>query len=169
MPNYRRHYLPGHSVFVTVVTNRRRPWLGESRNTVLLLEAMRTVKSLHPFRHDAHCVMPDHLHWMFTPEDANFSIIVAAVKRNVTARLKERGDAGSPPYWQSRFYDHVIRDEDDFWRHLDYIHFNPVKHGVASAPADHLHSSFQEWCKRGVYEADWGRKEPDDIALMSLE
>ena len=106
---------------------------------------------------------------MFTPEDANFSIIVAAVKRNVTARLKERGGAGFPPYWQSRFYDHVIRDEDDFWRHLDYIHFNPVKHGVTAASADHPHSSFQEWCNRGVYEADWGQKEPDDIARMSLE
>ena len=113
--------------------------------------------------------MPDHVHWMFEPVKGDFSTIVAAVKREATWQLKRDGGNGLPPYWQSRFYDHVIRDEDDFWRHLDYIHFNPVKHGVTAAPADYPHSSFQEWCYRGVYEADWGRKEPDDIAKMNLE
>jgi putative transposase len=182
MPNYRRHYLEGHPVFVTMVTHHRRPWLAATQAVELLLEAMRWVKSKHPYRHIAHAVMPDHVHWMFEPAKdpkGNFSAIIAAAKRETTWRLKRNGGIGMPPYndggnglppyWQSRFYDHVIRNEDDFWRHLDYIHFNPVKHGVAAAPADHPHSSFKAWCERNVYDADWGRKEPDDIARMSLE
>lgn len=151
------------------MTSHRRPWLADSERVAWLLNAMRRVKTFHPFRHIAHVVMPDHFHWILEPRDADFSSIVGAVKRDVTWRLKEVGGNGLPPYWQSRFFDHVIRDERDLQRHLDYIHFNPVKHGVATGPAEYPHSSFTEWCKRGVYEPGWGRTEPAELRAMHLE
>jgi hypothetical protein len=108
------------------------------------------------------------LHWMLSPADeTSFSDLVAAVKREVTWRLKELGRKG--PLWQKRFYDHVIRDEDEFGCHLDYVHFNPVKHGYVSRAADYRWSSFHEWVKRGVYDEDWGESEPDWIKDMDLE
>ena len=112
-------------------------------------------------------ILPDHVHWILRPQDGmRFSDIVATVKRNVSWRLKELGVRG--PLWQRRFYDHVIRDENDLARHLDYVHFNPVKHGYVKRPADHLPSSFAEWVQRGVYISDWRALEPDRIKGMSL-
>ena len=144
MPDYRRYYAPNQSVFITFVTHDRRPWLGYPLNAELLLDAMRRVKEKYPFRQIAHAVLPDHFHWMFkTPDGANFSAIASAVKRETTWRLKERGRSYGT-LWQERFYDHVIRDDDDFARHLDYIHFNPVKHGVAASAAEYPHSSFRQ-------------------------
>lgn len=171
MPNYRRHYVPGHAVFVTLVTFERRPWLTEPDNRETLLSAMHRAKARHSFDHVAHVILPDHLHWMFIPgKQANFSVIVAAVKRDVTWRMKEKGEADSP-LWQNRFYDHVIRDENDFARHLDYIHFNPVRHGVAVSPGSYAWSSFSSWCEKGVYPLDWGETGniPESIRDMNLE
>jgi len=166
MPNYRRHYL-ALPVFVTVVTHGREPWIkGEQAETVLA--AMRAVKIKYPFRHLAHAVLPDHLHWLFETTDENdFSRQVTALKREVTWRLKEQGLAG--PFWQDRFYDHLVRDEADFQAHLDYIHFNPVKHGHCARAMDWPHSSFQSWLERGAYEADWGALEPVNLAGMDME
>ena len=169
MPNYRRYYLRGHPVFVTVVTHERRPWLQEAAHADLLLESMRRVKVIHPFRHAAHVLMPDHVHWMFEVADGDFSRVVGAVKRDVTWQLKRLGGNGLPPYWQARFYDHVIRDEQDFERHLHYIHFNPVKHSVAVSAGAHVHSSFRQWIARGVYDENWGASEPDAIKGLDLE
>ncbi|MGQ0587531.1 MAG: REP-associated tyrosine transposase, partial [Gammaproteobacteria bacterium] len=168
-PNYRRYHLLGHPVFITMVTRDRRPWLREPGHVDVLMESMRRVKVLYPFRHAAHGVMPDHVHWMFEAKDGDFSRIVGAVKRDVTWRLKQAGGNGLPPYWQSRFYDHVIRDESDFEQHLHYIHFNPVKHGVVAKVTEHEYSSFRQWVERGVYEADWGSSEPESIKAMELE
>ena len=171
MPNYRRHYVPGHAVFVTLVTFERRPWMEDPLNREVLLSAMHRVKDKHPFRHFAHVIMPDHMHWLFAPgEPTDFSVIVAALKRDVTWRLKEQGKLDGP-LWQNRFYDHVIRDENDFARHLDYIHFNPVKHGVAVSPCSYAWSSFSSWCEKGVYPPDWGKTGniPESIRNMNLE
>jgi putative transposase len=168
MPNYRRYYTPVHPIFLTIVTHHRRTWLADDRRVENLLHAMRWAKTKYPFRHVAHVVLPDHLHWMLSPADeTSFSDLVAAVKRDVTWRLKELGSKG--PLWQKRFYDHVIRDDDDFGRHLDYVHFNPVKHGYVSRAANYQWSSFHEWVKRGVYDEDWGATEPAWIKDMDLE
>ncbi len=164
MPNYIRYYLPGHPVFVTLVTHRRRPWLAEPRHAEQVLSAMRRVKSMYPCLHLAHVLMPDHLHWMLKPADGDFSRIIAAVKREVAWRMKLK-----EALWQPCFHDHVIRDEMDFQRHLDYLHYNPVKHGQVNRAADWPFSSFQAWVDRGRYEADWGTTEPDDIREMALD
>lgn len=173
MPNYRRYYLAGHPVFVTLVTRQRRPWLGSPDATEMLLAAMRKVRERQPYQHLAHVVMPDHLHWLLHPADGNFSRMVAAVKRDVTWRMKDTA-VGQQAFadlglWQPRFYDHVIRDDDDLARHLDYIHYNPVKHGHAAAPGEWPASSFRAWVERGHYPAEWGARAPDSIRSLELE
>lgn len=166
MPNYRRHYL-ALPVFVTLVTHGRTPWMvGDGAEEVLA--AMRRVKQVYPFRHLAHVILPDHLHWLFELRDGtDFSRPVAALKRQATWRMKERGLAG--PFWQDRFYDHLIRDEADFGAHLDYIHYNPVRHGHCGRAGDWPLSSFPSWVERGVYDPDWGVIEPGYLAGMDLE
>ena len=166
MSNYRRHYL-ARPVFVTLVTHNRARWLiGDRVEDVLV--AMRGVKRKYPFRHIAHVILPDHIHWLFEPEaGSNFSKLVAAVKREVTWRMKAQGQEG--PFWQNRFYDHLLRDETDFQAHLDYIHFNPVKHGHCKRAADWPHSSFLSWQARGAYTPDWGVAEPGNLAGMQPE
>ncbi len=164
MPNYIRHYVPGHPVFITVVTHRRQPWLAVPEHAEQVMAAMHKVKLQYPFRHLAQVLMPDHLHWMLKPADGDFSRIVAAVKREVSWRMKPAG-----PLWQRRFHDHVIRDETDFQRHLDYLHYNPVKHGHAACAADWPFSSFRAWVARERYELNWGSAEPDHIREMALD
>ena len=129
---------------------------------------MQWAKTKYPFKHIAHVILPDHLHWMLLPIDnTNFSDLVGVVKRDMTWRLKDLGKSG--PFWQNRFYDHIIRDDADFGRHLDYIHFNPVKHGYASQPKAYRWSTFQEWVKRSVNKENWGRMIPASIEKMELE
>lgn len=168
MPNYRRYDIPGHPVFLTIVTHERRPWLADYACVETLLESMRWAKTEYPFRHVAHVILPDHLHWILEPKSGTrCPDLIGAMKRDATWRLKEAGLTG--PFWQKRFYDHVIRDEDDFGRHLDYVHFNPVKHGYASRAAEYRWSSFLEWVKRDAYPDTWGATEPDRITDMDLE
>ncbi|MCB2183997.1 MAG: transposase [Desulfobulbaceae bacterium] len=182
MPNYRRFYLAHHPVFVTIVTNKRQKLFVDDARVNLLLEAMRHIKKKHAYLHYGHVIMPDHIHWMFEClENNNFSKVVSAVKREVTWRMKEHVGVGRQtfadknyfmptfPLWQKRFFDHVIRDECDFARHLDYIHFNPVKHEIVKCVADYPHSSFSEWTKRGVYTRDWGTVEPEIIKKLDYE
>ena len=167
MPRYRRFYLPNHPVFVTVVTHQRQPWLGDAENAQRLLAAMREVKQLHPYRHLAHAILPDHFHWLFEPDNTDFSKVVQAVKLNMTWGLKRGGAQG--PFWQNRFLDHLIRDEQDLHNHLDYIHYNPVKHFLSENPESYPHTSFAEWRKRGHYEPGWGHTEPPAIQSMNPE
>lgn len=169
MPEYRRHITTGRPIFVTVVTHRRRRWLASPANAQLLLDSMKRVKAFKPYRNHAHVILPDHFHWLMTPQPGvPIGSIVSAVKRHVTWRLKEAGSA--PPFWQNRFLDHVIRNERDFGRHLDYIHYNPVRHDVATMPIAHDFSSFGEWVRRGVYARDWGADAaPEALRGMDLE
>ncbi|HQS99774.1 MAG: hypothetical protein B7Y26_11245 [Hydrogenophilales bacterium 16-64-46] len=165
MPNYRRHYLAA-PVFVTLVAHHRRPWL--ATHAAQLSVSMHRTHEKHPFRHLAHVILPDHLHWLFEAQDGNFSAVVAAFKRDASWALKACGEA-SEPLWQPRFYDHLIRDEADFQRHLDYLHYNPVKHGHCNHPGDWPHSSFAAWQARGAYPPGWGRHEPESLRNLHLE
>ena len=99
MPNYRRHYQPG-PVFVTLVTHQRRPWLVDAATEVSA--SLHRCQAKHSFRHLAHVLLPDHLHWLFEPTDSNFSAIVATFKRDLTWHLKAQGE--TRPLWQARFF-----------------------------------------------------------------
>ncbi|MFK5950825.1 MAG: transposase [Methylococcales bacterium] len=165
MTNYRRIYTPGASWFFTVNLLKRQnnPLLIE--NIKVLRSAFSEVKAKHPFRIDAVVILPDHLHCIWTlPEgDTNYSTRWNLLKgkfsrslakgeqlSNSRIKRRERG------IWQRRFWEHMLRNEEDFNRHLDYIHWNPVKHGYVSNVMDWPHSSFHKYVKMGWHPKNWG-------------
>jgi len=170
MPNYRRYYVPGASVFFTVVTERRAKILGNDLTRDLLRAAFRDCfERWQPFRVDAMVMLPEHIHaiWTLPPDDCNFSKRWGAIKKHFTDAWLDLGGAEKPRsdsrlrrrrrgVWQRGFWDHVLRDERDYKRHFDYIHYNPVKHGLVGCPRDWPYSSCHRWIKRGVYDPHWG-------------
>jgi putative transposase len=168
MPNYRRLYVPGGTVFLTLTTFGRLPLFADAANVVRLRESVAAVKIELPFDFVAAVVLPDHLHFLWTlpPDDADYSKRIGRIKVAFTHSL--RGTRGLPEdvslsrrrhresnVWQRRFLEHTIRDDNDFEEHLNYMHYNPVKHGLASCPHAWPHSSFSAWVARGAYPADW--------------
>jgi putative transposase len=134
----------------------------------MLREAFRTVRNKRPFRVEAMVVLPDHLHciWTLPPGDADFATRWRLIKTWFTkhcdpalrmppnpARMKKTQQA----LWQHRYWEHLLRDEADFARHVEYIHYNPVKHGYVAAPREWPFSSFQRYVVAGIYPADWGK------------
>ncbi|MDD3450236.1 MAG: transposase [Gammaproteobacteria bacterium] len=173
--DYRRHRLPGGSCFFTVVTQHRRPLLVD--HIEALRAAFRLVRSRYPFAIEAIVVLPDHLHtlWRLPDGDSDYSRRWMVLKRAFSsalpaapaspsqARKREKG------VWQRRFWEHTIRDEADWARHMDYIHYNPVKHGYVDSPAAWPWSSFPRWVARGVYEPGWGAGEPPGLPVVAGE
>jgi len=122
-----------------------------------------------PFTIDAWVLLPDHLHaiWTLPQDDAacgkRWGIIKAHVSRQCasqvtsrTVRAVSRLKRNEHDFWQRRFWEHQIRDEKDFAQRVDYIHFNPVKHGLVPAVAQWPHSTFHRFVVKGLYPTDWG-------------
>jgi putative transposase len=163
MPNYRRNRVPGGSYFFTVNLSDRGSHL-LVREIEALRRAVRVALGHHPFHIDAWVVLPDHLHcvWTLPPGDSDFplrwQVIKAVFSRSVApapqrrASLVRKREAG---VWQRRYWEHTIRDERDFAAHMDYVHFNPVKHGLAAHPADWPFSTFRRCAALGIYPGDW--------------
>jgi putative transposase len=169
MPEYRRAYVAGGTYFLTVVTHRRAPILGGAEDVADLRRAVAEVKRKDPFEVVAAVVMPDHAHflWSLPGGDTSYSRRVGRMKVGFSRHRQARSGrpAGLGPsghrhresgLWQRRFWEHTIRDENDLERHLDYIHWNPVKHGLATCPHVWPYSSFKTWVRRGLYPEDWG-------------
>ncbi len=168
MPEYRRSFLPGGTFFFTIVTYHRKSILTSQKAREILHSAMEDVNRRYPFSMDAICLLPDHIHCIWTlPEgDTNYSIRWGEIKKqftksyhqlfgnegNNTASRLARGEA---TIWQRRFWEHTIRDEDDLNQHLDYIHYNPVKHGLVETMDDWQWSSFHRYVKMGYYGEAW--------------
>ena len=163
MPNYIRAYIPGGTYFFTVaLLDRKRRLLTDHIDA--LREAFRHVKRQRPYQFNAIVILPDHLHclWTLPENDADFSTRWRLIKSHfarsiepgeaLSARRQQKQERG---IWQRRFWEHAIRDQRDFDAHLDYIHYNPVKHGWASRVADWPHSSFHEFVKDGLYPLEW--------------
>ena len=150
--HYIRDKTPGATFFFTLVTNQRRPLFTDPAHVDTLRQVTKRVMARYPFTIDAAVVLPDHLHCLWTlPEgDGDHSTRWKLIKADFTRAIK--GDA-SP--WQRRYWEHRIRDDDDLSRHLDYIHFNPVRHGLCSAPWEWPYSSFNKWVQRGMYPPTW--------------
>lgn len=158
MSNFKRYYYENNIVFITVVTYDRKPILVE--NIKLLRASLKSVK--YKYEIIAGIVMPDHLHILIKAENPkDYPKIIASFKAtfsrnmpknpNQTNEQKQRREKG---IWQRKYYDHIIRNENDFNRHLDYIHYNSVKHKNIS-PCDWKYSSFKAFVKNGYYDMNW--------------
>ena len=174
---FRRCYQPGGWYFFTVVTHARKPILTCPENITRLRQVLRHIKDKRPFVIDAIVILPDHIHtvWRLPQGDADFSTRWRMIKRdfsiamqgnNVSRPHRVKGEKG---VWQRRFREHAIRDEADWRRHVDYIHYNPVKHGYVDNPAAWPYSSFNLAVRKGWYPQDWGRQEPATTRGMRLE
>jgi putative transposase len=172
MTEYRRTYIPGASWFFTVNLAERKDSRLLIDNIDLLRQAFVYTKQRHPFRLDAAVILPDHLHciWTLPAEDSDFScrwnMLKGYFSRNlekgerISASRKSRRERG---IWQRRFWEHVLRDQSDFNRHVDYIHWNPVKHGWVKRVRDWPHSSFHRYLAQDIYPEDWASPENQDI------
>ena len=168
MPDYRRANVEGGSYFFTVNTLRRQPFLIDADIRAALREAIKSVRTTLPFAIDAWVLLPDHLHCMWTlPHgDADFATRWRLIKMMVTQRCgaksmrneymtERRKKKRQGSLWQNRYWEHQIRDERDFARHADYIHWNPIKHGHVTCLADWPYSSFHRYVREGIYPHDW--------------
>jgi putative transposase len=164
---YRRARTKGGTYFFTVVTFKRKPILTGPENIEILRNAFRHVMGNHSFSIDAFVLLPDHLHciWTLPDNDHDFStrwrLIKSYFTRKLDSRFKQtpfqaRRKKREQAVWQRRFWEHVIRNEKDMVKHVEYIHYNPVKHGLATAPKDWPYSSFHRYVQRGTYGLDWG-------------
>jgi putative transposase len=172
MSRYKRFYQKGGCYFFTVVTYERRNIFASAANIQRLRAALRHVMSRRPFDIEAVVILPDHLHcvWLLPEEDADFSTRWRLIKHHFSTNIKlPVNRRREKKVWQRRFWEHLIRDENDLHRHYDYIHYNPVKHGYVERPGDWPHSSFLKEVKRGWYTEDWGKQEPDTIKLLDFE
>ena len=170
MPDYRRNRAPGGTYFFTVnLLDRRSDRLVTQIGT--LRASIARVRQLMPFHIDAWVVLPDHMHaiWTLPEGDANFTHRWQAIKmafsitidpvEPLSASRKRRGERGM---WQRRFWEHTIRDKRDYAAHVDYVHFNPVKHGLAASAAAWPHSTFHRAVADGWYPRSWSAGADDD-------
>jgi len=173
MPNYRRNFVPGGTYFFTVVTHQRRRILTTDLGRRCLREAIQLEQAKAPFDLFAIVLLPDHLHaiWTLPPGDANYPLRWQRIKGEFTrAYLLTGGAEGVPSpsrrkrreraVWHRRYWEHTCRDEDDLKRFLDYLHWNPVKHGLVARVRDYPWSTFQRFVERGEYELCWGECDP---------
>jgi putative transposase len=164
MTSYRRNFARGGSYFFTLTLEDRRGTL-LTDHIGPLRRAFRETRTRHPFAIDAIVVLPEHLHAMWTLPDGDadyalrWRLIKSAFSRAlpsgepVSASRAGRGERG---IWQRRYWEHTVRDEGDFARHVDYIHYNPVKHRHVTRVNAWPHSSFHRMVRLGVYPQDWG-------------
>jgi len=168
--DYRRVWYPGGTYFFTVNLLQRKANDLLVRHIDELRTVVKGVKARHPFKIHAWVVLPEHMHCVIElpPDDADYATRLMLIKMRFSKALpqterrsavrisrRERG------IWQRRYWEHLIRDEADYRAHLDYIHYNPVKHGLVKTVKDWPYSTFHHWVKQGVYSLAWGGCEGD--------
>ena len=164
MLNYRRNYVSGGSYFFTVnLLERNKSLLVDHIKE--LRAAINNTRKQKPFEIEAWVILPDHMHaiWTLPENDSNYSGRWREIKKAFSKSLAKeeylspirikRNERG---IWQHRFWEHTIRDENDFQRHMNYIHYNPVKHGLVTTVKDWPYSTFHRCVKQGIYPKDWG-------------
>jgi len=177
MTDYRRAFVAGGCYFFTVVAQDRRPLFADADNVARLREGFRRVRVKHPFEIDAVAVLPDHLHtvWRLPEGDADYPLRWRKVKHffsigvepgRVCVSLSRRREKG---IWQRRYWEHAMRDASDWQRHVDYVHFNPVKHGYVTRPGDWPYSSFGRAVAAGWYSPGWGEEMPASLGGVERE
>ncbi len=176
MPQYKRAVVPGGTFFFTVVTFNRRPLFSSDLARHCLHNVWKDAQARYPFKVEAICLLPDHLHciWTLPKNDFDFSSRWNMIKGLFSKRYLAKGGKdgsrnnsrkrkGEAAIWQRRFWEHVIRNSDDLQKHFDYTHFNPVKHGYVKQAADWPWSSLHRLIQMGWYGSHWGMEEPDTI------
>jgi len=164
---YRRVYVKGGTYFFTLVTHKRLPLFSSQEAVALVLDATRYTSARMPFDVIAYVILPDHLHfiWALPETSSDYSTRWRLIKSYftryhnqndsfvITASRKKKMEQG---VWQRRFWEHLIRDEFDLVRHVEYIHYNPIKHGYVRSLMDWKHSSFLKYVQDGLYPSNWG-------------
>ena len=176
---YRRDKTKGACYFFTVVTHQRQPILTLPKNIERLREGFRREQNKNRFTIDAIVILPDHLHclWQLPENDDDYSGRWSRIKRYFSTGCTDqqtqpddsRNKKREKAIWQRRFWEHKIRDDRDWQNHMDYIHYNPVKHTYVDQVKDWPYSSFLRNVERGWYKEEWGCVEPDNIKNMHLE
>jgi putative transposase len=164
MPNYIRTYVPGGTWFFTVNLLQRHSNDLLVREIDTLRDVVKRVRQRWPFEINAWVVLPEHLHCVLTlpPGDSDFSLRWRLIKSgfaralpNTEKRSAIRMAAGERGIWQRRFWEHMIRDDTDYQRHVDYVHVNPLKHGHVKRVRDWPFSTFHRYVEQGIYPVDW--------------
>lgn len=171
MPNFRRVWVPGGCFFFTVNLRDRSSDL-LVRHVDRLREAVRVVRHTHPFIIHGWVILPDHLHCVIElpPGDSDYAtrwrLIKGTFSRGLplseprSASHRRRGERG---IWQRRYWEHMIRDDADFSAYMDYVHINPVKHGLVQRVEEWPFSTFHGCVAKGVYPHDWAGGSEDDV------
>jgi putative transposase len=182
MSRYLRYFVPGAMYFFTVVTHQRRGILATDLGRACLHNALETIRTRWPFDLTAIVLLPDHLHtvWTMPLGDAHYPRRWRRLKEEFTeAFLQGGGQEGTVSasrrkrkergIWQRRYWEHTLDDESDFERHMDYIHYNPVKHGFVKCPRDWPYSSFHRLVKEKIYAENWGCVENGPLDFSDLD
>lgn len=177
MANYKRLFLEEYNyIFFTLVTYNRQPIL--INNIELLKKSIKIAKSKYKFEIIAIVVLKDHLHFILKVENTkdypkiiyqikyNFSKILPKNKNIEESKVK-KGEKG---IWQRRYWEHTIRNLNDLNKHLDYIHYNPIKHEYVETARDWKYSSFKNFVKENYYDEDWCNfKDTNNIKNLNFE
>ena len=168
--NIRRFYIPESICFITSVTKERKQIFKKDKNIELFWRTLRRVGEYYPHEPQAFVLLPNHFHFLIRPVNCSFSKLFQSLHKNFTLNFKAfHSIKTNLRLWQHRFWDHVIRSEKDWQFHLNYIHYNPVKHGYVSKPEDWENSSFKGWIEKSAYTIGWGHKEIDELEEIDLE
>ncbi|MDD3012156.1 MAG: transposase [Candidatus Gastranaerophilales bacterium] len=163
---YRRAFIQNSYVFITVVTNRRRNILVKNIN--LLRKSFKNAKRFYSFEIYSAVILPDHFHLMIKPENIDkYPQIIKLIKSYFSKNIdissindyelsRSRQSKKEKDIWQRRYWEHSIKDEQDLYKHIDYIHYNPVKHGYVKNVKDWKYSSFDKFVKKEFYQENWG-------------
>ena len=158
MVGYRRNKPrnPDAEYFITIVTRHRKTWFSSDDDLEFVKTAMDKIKYRYNLKYLAWAILPNHIHWLLAPCDADYSKVVFTFKKTVSSRFKMRGFLSTGnKFWQDRFWEHTIEDDEERRNYVEYIHYNPVKHRLVASPHDWPYSSFHEYVERGVYQIDW--------------
>lgn len=168
MPNYRRNWIQGGTFFFTVnLYNRSQHWLTDHIGH--LRTATRQCRQHHPFHIHAWVVLPEHLHciWTLPDKDHDYARRWRYIKSRFAHLLKQHIEQTNlEPIWQKRYWEHTLINQKDLNAHMDYIHYNPVKHGWVNRVKDWPYSTFHRCVENGLYTENWAG---NDVVLSTIQ
>ena len=156
MPNFIRNYVAGGTYYFTMVTSNRKKLFSKRTCIESFLSALFTIQSYYHFDLVAYCILPDHIHLIVTlaEDDKDFSSRLKEIKKKTTLAIRQSRGEPNLTVWQKRFWEHTIKDQDDFQNCFDYIHYNPIKHGYSD-------KYDWEWSSFWKYYGDGEKAIPD--------